>query len=311
MLERPFFTPVVVGFWCVTVGWLMLAKVLPAWRPGSPPGYQSHYATDNQLVPVAWTVFCNERPVGWAVTRTSPSPSQGLLVDSHLHFNEVPWQDMLPSWATLLVQRVIGEGEAATFDARGRMTIDAKGELRGFSSFVTLPGTNDPLILTGRVDEGQVSVRVSAGELNYETTRHLPTNLTLGDELSPQATIPGLTTGRHWTVPVYSPLRPGKAPIEILHAEVTGEETIYWEDGLVRANVVAYREDPTSDQEPRCRLWVDRTGRVLRQEAAMLGARVAFVRRSDDEAARLAASDDLGEQPPPAFQPRLSEPSRR
>ena len=308
MLERPFFTPVVLGFWCVTMGWLMVSKVLPAWRPGSPPGYQSLYATDNQLVPVAWSVFCNEQPVGWAVTRTAPSADHGLLVDSHLHFNQVPWQDMLPSWASLLVQRVVGEGEATAFDARGRMTIDDKGTLQAFSSFVSLPGTNEPLILTGTVNDGEVSVRVSAGELHYEATRHLPTNLTLGDELSPQATIPGLTEGRRWTVPVYSPLRPGQAPIEILHAEVTGEETIYWEDGLVRTHVVAYREDPTSDREPRCRLWVDRSGRVVRQEAAMLGARVAFVRRSDAEAARLAANEALSYQPPPVVEPDITEP---
>ena len=136
-------------------------------------------------------------------------------------------------------------------------------------------------------------------------------NLTLGDELSPQATIPGLTMGRHWTVPVYSPLRPGQTPIEILHAEVIGEETIYWEDGLVRAHIVAYRDDPTSDREPRCRLWVDRTGRVLRQEAAMLGARVAFVRQSDADAARLAASDALAKEPPPIPSSCLPEPPFR
>lgn len=295
MIARPFFTPVVVGFWCVTMGWLLAAKVIPAWRPGSPPGYQSLYATDNQLVPVAWTVFCNERPVGWAVTRTTAADRGGLMVDSHLHFDDVPWQDMLPSWASLLVQRVIGDGDTTAFDARGSMTIDERGELRRFSSFVTLPGANDPLILTGLVREGEVTVQVAAGDLHYETTRHLPTNLALGDELSPQATIPGLTAGRHWTVPTYSPLRPGQAPIEILHAEVLGEETVYWEDGLVRAHVVVYREDPTSDREPRCRLWVDRRGRVLRQEAAILGAKVAFVRKPDAEAARLAASDGLGE----------------
>lgn len=311
MLQRPFFTPVVVAFWCVTTGWLMVAKVLPSWRPGSPPGYQSLFATDNQLVPVAWTVFCNEAPVGWAVTHTTSSEHGGLIVDSHLHFDDVPWQEMLPSWASLLVQRVMGEEELGAFDARGRMTIDKQGQLRGFTSFVTLPGANDPLVLTGLVKEGEVSVRVAAGELHYETTRYLPTNLTLGDELSPHATIPGLTEGRHWTVPIYSPLRPGQSPIEILHAEVTGEETIYWEDGLVRAHVVVYREDPTSDREPRCRLWVDRRGRVLRQEAAILGARVAFVRRSDADAERLAASDALGEPPPRIPSPSLREPPPR
>jgi len=32
MLERPFFTPVVVGFWCVTMGWLMLS-LYASWCP--------------------------------------------------------------------------------------------------------------------------------------------------------------------------------------------------------------------------------------------------------------------------------------
>jgi len=144
-----------------------------------------------------------------------------------------------------------------------------------------------------------------AGEARYETTRHLPTTAMIGDELSPQATLPDLYEGRRWTVPVYSPLRPGQSPLEILHAEVTGEETIFWEDSLVRTHVVSYREDPSSNREPRCRLWVDRTGRVLRQEAALLGARVAFVRRPDSEAARLAAADDA--ERGPGDEPRLPE----
>jgi hypothetical protein len=53
---------------------------------------------------------------------------------------------------------------------------------------------------------------------------------------------------------------------------------------------VAYREDPASHREPRSRLWVDRTGRVLRQEATLLGSKLSFIRRSDEAAARLAAT---------------------
>ena len=75
----------------------------------------------------------------------------------------------------------------------------------------------------------------------------------------------------------------------------------------MRTHVVAYREDPTSDREPRCRLWVDRSGRVVRQEAAMLGARVAFVRRSDADAARLAANEALSDKPPPVVEPDTTE----
>jgi hypothetical protein len=323
MLQRPIFTPTVVGFWLVMTAWLAMAKILPDWQPGSPPGHQSLYASGDKLLPVAWTVFCNDQPVGWAVTRTTRSPDSGVVVDSRLHFDRLPWDEMLPGWATLLVQRLVPGDEAGTFDARGRLAIDEAGDLRSFSSVVSQPGTDQPLVLTGAVDDGTVTIKVAAGELRYEATRHLPATMLLGDELSPQATLPGLTEGRRWTVPVYSPLRAGRSPIEILHAEVGGEETMYWEDGLVRVNVVNYRDDPSSDREPRCRLWVDPSGRVLRQEAALLGAAVAFLRRPDEEAARMAAAEDghpidpaplyaaeadLGPSPPPFLPPGTTAP---
>jgi hypothetical protein len=311
MLPRALFVPLVIAFWCLTSGWLFVAKILPALQPGSPPGYKALYAPDGRIVPVAWTVLWNNVPVGWALTEAERTDDNGLDVTSRLHFQRLPLDEMLPSWAGALVQRLVAREAAATFDATGRLFIDEEGRLQRFLSVVHVPGTGEQIRLEGAVDDGMVQIAIRAGDLHYDTRRHLPSHIMIGDELSPQASLPGLYQGRRWTVPIYSPLRPGHSPLEILHAEVTGEETIYWEDGLVRANVVAYREDPTSDQEPRCRLWVDRTGRVLRQEAAMLGARVAFVRRSDDDAARLAASDDLGEQPPPAPSPRLPEPSSR
>jgi hypothetical protein len=313
MLQRPFFTPIVLAFWAVTVGWLTIAKILPAWQPGAPPGHQALYASGSQLVPVAWTVTCEDEPIGWALTRLTRIEQEGILVHSRLHFDRLPWDEMLPSWATLLVRR-LADDRFAAFDARGRLAIDERGTLKSFSSVVDLPGTDQPLVLTGIVDDGTVTIHVTAGDMHYDVTRHLPSDVMIGDELSPQATLPNLTEGRRWTVPVYSPIRTGRSPLEILHAEVGREETFYWNDQLVPVHVVAYREDPTSDREPRCRLWVDRSGRVLRQEAALLGTRVAFVRRPDDEAARLAeaegrtegsaASDDS----PMATHPEASSP---
>ena len=65
---------------------------------------------------------------------------------------------------------------------------------------------------------------------------------------------------------------------------------MFWDDSLVRTRVVSYHEDPSGHHEPRCRLWVDLSGRVLRQEALLLGARLSFLRRTDAEAADLAAA---------------------
>lgn len=291
MLERPLLTPLVLGFWLVTTGWLVVSKILPTLNPGSPPGHQALYTAGNQPVPVAWTVQFDERPVGWALASGERSEVGGLLVDTHLRIDRLPLDDMLPPWVGLLLRRATVDTSTVAFDARGRLDIDPAGRLVAFSSRVTLPASGEEVRLRGTVDEGTVKVTIDAGGMRYETTRHLPTHVLIGDELSPQATLPGLYEGRRWTVPIYSPLRPGHAPLEILHAEVSPEETLFWENGLVRAHLVTYRDDPTSDREPRCRLWVDRTGRVLKQETLLLGTRVTFVRRSDESAAWLAADE--------------------
>lgn len=288
MLQRPWLTPIVVVFWCVTSGWLLVEKILPSLLPGSPPGYQAIYSSGKGLIPVAWTVQWNDRTIGWAIAETQRTPLGGLLVDSRLHFDHLPLDEVVPPWTRLLVKNVLPKGGGLTFDARGRITIDGAGHLRSFMSIVNVPGSNEQVLLNGIVDAGTVTVHVQAGELRYETSRNLPDELMIGDELSPQATMPGLYEGRRWTVPVYSPLRAANAPIEILHAAVGPEETVYHDGHLVRVHVVTYHEDPASHREPRCTLWVDRLGRVLRQEAVLLGSRMTFVRRADDAAAQLA-----------------------
>ena len=292
MLQRPLLTPIIVGFWLVTSGWLVVTKILPSLRPGSPPGQQALYTSGDRPIPVAWAVQWNERPVGWALATSTLQEDGGMVVDSRLQFDKLPLDEMLPAWAGLLVRRVVYEAGPATFSAQGRLDIDAAGQLRSFTSRVRLPGAADEVLLQGKVDDGTVDVSINAGGMVYETTRHMPTHIMIGDELSPQASLPGLYEGRRWTIPVYSPLRPGHSPIEILHADVGPEEALYWEDGLVRVHVVAYREDPSSHREPRCRLWVDRTGRVLKQEAMLFGTRMTFLRRTDEAAAWLA--DDGG-----------------
>jgi hypothetical protein len=298
MLHRPWLAPIVVAFWCVTSGWLFVSKLLPTLRAGAPPGYQALYASGSRLLPVGWTVHWNGTPLGWAVTDARRAADGSVNVRSRLHFDRLPLEDILPEWAGSLVQRSWRTASGMPLSATGRLAIDAAGRLREFTSAVDLPGSPDGVVLTGTVDDGAVHVEVRVGELRYEATRHLPDQMMIGDELSPQATLPGLVPGRRWTVPLYSPLRPGRTPLQFLHAEVETEENLYWENRLVRVHVVTYREDPSSPREPRCRLWVDRSGRVLKHEAAILGSKLEFVRRSDEEATRLV--ELLGEAESPS-----------
>jgi hypothetical protein len=289
MFSRSLQIPLIFLFWCVTSGWLVVEKILPSLSPGAPPGYQAFYAAGNKLVPVAWTVLWNEEPLGWAFSRSQRTDAGGMEVDSLLHFDRLPIDEVLPPWTKLLLRQSFDPSTSYVLDAKGHLSIDGRGDLRSFDSVVTVPDTGCQVVLEGQINDGDVHVDVRTNGVSYEVTRHLPRHITIGDELSPQATLPGLYQGRQWTVPVYSPLRPGQAPIQILHAKVEGEESMFWDDKLVRVDVVNYREDPAPHREPKCRLWVDRSGRVLKQESLMLGSKLVFVRRTDAGAEDLVA----------------------
>jgi len=298
-MHRPWLAPFIILFWFVTTTWLVVAKIVPSFLPGSPPGYQALYAANNRLIPVAWTVLWKDRPLGWAITESHRGADGGVTVETVLHFDRIPLEEILPAWTRPLVGQALARAPALDVEAHGTLFIDPSGQLRAFRSTVDLPGGADRVVLAGAVEDGNVHITVQAGELSYETSRYLPSHIMINDELSPQATMPGLTAGKRWTVPVYNPLRGGNVPLQMLHAEVVGEETLFWEDRLTRVDLVVYRDDPSEHHEPKSRIWVDRTGRVLKQESAMLGASLAFLRRSDDEAESLAAALHASRPEPP------------
>ena len=300
-MHRPWLTPIIIMFWCVTTTWLVVAKILPSLLPGPPPGYQALYASNNRLIPVAWGVVWKDRPLGWAVSESSRDDDGGVGVETIVHFERLPIDELLPGWMKTLVGRALDGSVVFDFEARSNLSIDAEGQLQSFHSTVDLPGRVDKVVLDGTVDDGHVKITIKAGDLSYETSRYLPSHVMIGDELSPQATMPGLALGKRWTVPVYSPLRGGKAALEVLHAEVVGEETLFWEDRLLRVDLVVYRDDPSGHHEPCCRIWVDRSGRVLKQESTIFGSTLTFLRRSDDAAEGLAHS--LRAAPEPAPEP--------
>jgi hypothetical protein len=298
-MHRPWLTPIIIIFWCATTTWLVVAKIVPSLLPGSPPGYQALYASNNRLIPVAWGVVWKDRPLGWAVSESVRDDDGGVGVETILHFDRLPIDELLPGWMKTLVGRALDGSVVFDFEARSTLSIDADGQLQSFHSTVDLPGRVDKVVLDGTVDDGHVKITIQAGELSYETSRYLPSHVMIGDELSPQATMPGLTLGKRWTVPVYSPLRGGKAALEVLHAEVVGEETLFWEDRLLRVDLVVYRDDPSGHHEPCCRIWVDRSGRVLKQESTIFGSTLTFLRRSDDAAEELAQSLRAAPEPAP------------
>ena len=293
-MYRPTVTALILVFAAIANSWLFITRVLPTLASDTPPGYQSIYASTKDTSTIAWTISLNDNPVGSAFSIVEPSPSGTATVWSSLQLVDLPLNDLLPPWANTLLGTHGGTLHTSIqLEAFGRMTINSRGELRDFQSIVKVPGSQQTVRLRGRITpDNKVTVSLHSGNLQYETTRHLPDNLSIRDELSPQATMPGISQGQHWTVPIYSPLRPSHKPIEILYASVAGHEALHFDDQLVNADIVNYRSTPNDHQPPRSRIWVAPHGKVLQHESTILGAKLLFMRRTDTVTLSLASRLD-------------------
>jgi hypothetical protein len=282
-------TTLIVLFASIANGWLFITKIWPTIVSDKPPGYQSMYAPSEHAKTVAWVIKLNGKTVGSAVSTVEPTPSSTATVWSNLQLNSLPLGDLLPLWAHALL-KVNGATLLTTIelDVWGRMQIDSHGALREFDSVVKIPRVQQDVHLHGLIDaENQVTVLLQSGDLQYETKRYLPNELSIRDELSPQANMPGLSQGQRWTVPIYSPLRPSKKPIELVYAHVSGHEVLRFGNQLITTDVVNYRTTPNGHRQPRSRIWVGPRGQVLQHESIILGKRLLFLRSPESVALSL------------------------
>ncbi len=288
-MNRPLMTTFIVLFASIANGWLFITKIWPTIVSDKPPGYQSMYAPSEHAKTVAWVIKLNGKTVGSAVSTVEPTPSSTATVWSNLQLNSLPLGDLLPLWAHALL-KVNGATLLTTIelDVWGRMQIDSHGALREFDSVVKIPRVQQDVHLHGLIDaENQVTVLLQSGDLQYETKRYLPNELSIRDELSPQANMPGLSQGQRWTVPIYSPLRPSKKPIELVYAHVSGHEVLRFGNQLITTDVVNYRTTPNGHRQPRSRIWVGPRGQVLQHESIILGKRLLFLRSPESVALSL------------------------
>ncbi len=293
-MYRPIVTALILVFAAIANSWLFISKVLPTILSDAPPGYQSIYTPTKDTSTVGWTIMLNNSPVGSALSIVEPSPSGTVTIWSNLQLDKLPLNDLLPPWANSLLGANVGTLQPSIeLDALGCMTINNHGELQEFQSLVKVPGVEQTVRLHGTITpSNKVVVSLHSGDLQYETNRQLPNDLSIRDELSPQATMAGVSQGQRWTVPIYSPLRPSHKPIEILYASVAGHEVLYFENKLVNTDIVNYRTTPNDHQPTRSRIWVGPRGMVLQHESTILGAKLLFQRRTDTAATSLASRMD-------------------
>ncbi|HZZ27523.1 MAG TPA: hypothetical protein VFE46_05895 [Pirellulales bacterium] len=288
------FNTAVVLVWLTTGTWLVVAKILPPLRRGEPPNYHSMYslqATEAGLH-VAWDMSLNGKELGYAVISLQKKNSDMTEVESRIHFEHVPLEELSPAWMRALMHTAVPPGDNFRMFVESHLVIDKLGYLSEFNSALRIDGLHDVIRIKGTVNGTLLKIVVRAGEVEYPFDTYLPGDALVSDELSPQLCLTGLRIGQEWTVPVFSPLRPPNNPVDVLQARVERREVLIWEGQGAAVNLVEYRADSgsalSSTSQPRARIWVRDDGAVLKQEVSILGSDLTFLRLSPERSDELA-----------------------
>lgn len=293
----------VVVFWLITMGWLVEDKILPSLSVGEPPTYRSILSEEPaHQEPVFWNVFLNGRPLGRAELSRRTLDQGVAELRSQVRLDGLPLAEITPGWMNSLMRLASGSREWAqlvlTVESDSRLEIDPLGRPMGFYSRTWLGerdswpasglrGMTSPsgilqITLQGTVEGQQLKLKVRSGHLIYNTSAYLPADALISDAFSPQARLPNLKVGQSWAVPLYSPLHPPTAPMELMRATVVRREPISWGGQVVPTYLVDFSADPgggmTGNQASRAKAWVGADGLVLKQEMTLLSARLTFER---------------------------------
>jgi hypothetical protein len=305
------FNLIVILFWFATMGWLVVAKILPPVMVGEPPNYQTILKDTKEKAPVCWRICLGDRMIGWAATKVVPRNDGITNLYSRLYMGEFPLEEIAPGWIAAVLKPVLRDLGPLDIDKRSRITIDPLGRLVSFESRLRVADIPDAIKVTGEVEGTSLKLNMQSGEVPYrKLERYLPHDSLVVDELSPQARMPGLRVGQTWTVPIYSPFRPPNSPLEILQASVEQEARLTWDGQQNACHVIVYRNDSGSGlsrNENRGRVWVRDDGVVLRQEVAILKSRLQFIRLADRQAEdiRQTLGDDWTQNLPDAIAGQL------
>lgn len=283
----------VVLLWLATMSWLISQKVVPGMLVGEPPSSRTVVEAQRVDPLVGWEMAWNDRPVGWALSRTTALPTGLTEVRSKVRFEDLPLEEMTPGWLKSLLVAEDDLPIRIQMEANGHLWFDPLQRLAQFESSLGFPPADDVVKVRGTIDGTQLRLSVHSGELVYEDQLEVRKGL-LTDALSPQTQLPGLREGQSWSEEVYSPLRPPNSPLEVVQATVEGTGPTLWDGRMVDAWLVVYRKDPgagsRSARSPRGKLWVLADGTVIKQQVMLFDSTMTFVRLGREEAYALYES---------------------
>lgn len=295
MYSRWFSTAVVL-LWLSTMGWLVKEKVLPQLLLGDPPSNKTILEASRGDLPVSWRLLWNDREVGWASNSTTRLDNGGTRIDSRVHFEDLPVDEMAPGWLRAIFHVVDRVGRSAAddreramhniqTDAVSTLVIDASHRLSEIESSLTFQPSGQTISMRGVAEGGKLKLTVNSFDVDLKAQVPLDTDAFLRDALSPTTRLPNLYEGQTWTVSVLTPLKYPNSPHEILLAKVEGLRRITHDGRSTPVWLVTYHGNPgrklSIDTKPRTKLWVRRDGVVLKQEISILHSTMTFVRKPD------------------------------
>ncbi|MDZ4782823.1 MAG: hypothetical protein SGJ19_21455 [Planctomycetia bacterium] len=278
-MSSRWFNVAIVGIWLTTMSWLVTQKIWPALDVGRPPGY----STDDPHT--KWQLLLDDKPIGWAESTVEIDKEGVKTLASEVFLEELPLGKLGPAW---LLRMVDAPDSIAQMRVRSTVELDPLDRLIGVRTAVDLASMRDVMLMQGVASGDRLSITARTGDFVYNNEMFLPRGGAIGESFSPRTRLGQLEDGQTWTVPVYSPFYAPNAPMEILQATVEGEGPIIWNREIVSTKIVVFRSDPgagigDANGAIRGRAWVDRLGRVLRQEAFLWSTKLTFARVPNDE----------------------------
>jgi hypothetical protein len=280
----------ILAFWLATLGLVLYRDVWPRLAASGPPPLAVDLSDEaSQFVPVQWAVLHNDRRVGRLTTTMTYADADDTfgftakytqveldVANARLTITELVTTTRVTRAGDLREQAMTGDM---------KLTVPGVGNLRATAK------------VTGRNDRGTFVGRCEVASDLGNVSRDLPpVPVARGQALNPLQPVNRIADvhpGRRWVVQEVNPLdealaalfkdQAGKQGIDLperqrepLVAEVLSEpQTLARKDGdVVSCWVIEYRSG-----EARARTWVRVSdGKVLRQEAALMGDRIALER---------------------------------
>lgn len=291
MGQRWFIVAVTV-MWMTSMGWLVSTKLWPLLWAGTPPSNLTVYtqqsaANGDLLPPVGWTMSWGGKPLGWAVSSSSVNSEGFTTIQSHAHFNRIPFEELLPDVLKPLMK--FGSSLGKGMEAESRLIMDAQGHLNRMSFIITTPEFQKPIRVEGYVKNDKFIVTLFPGGGDRFPRWELPADAVIGNDLTPLVRLPDLYLEQTWNVRVYNHFGMGtNSRLELVQAKVERSDILRWEETDRPVWLVVMRRDAGSllghVRPMRGKMWVDYDGTVLQQESYLNNSKLTFTRVKDSRA---------------------------